>query len=38
KILELKESGYTLAEMAEFFDVSVDAVSKRLQRLRKHPR
>lgn len=37
KILELKRFNYSPVDMAEFFDVSVDAVEKRLQRLSRHP-
>lgn len=37
KILDMEEDGYSPVEMAEFFDVSVDAVKRRLKRLRKHP-
>lgn len=37
KILELKRFNYSPVDMAEFFDVSVDAVEKRLERLKRHP-
>lgn len=38
KVLELKRRGNSPTQMAEFFDVSVDAVKKRLSRLERHPR
>ncbi|MCI4013030.1 ImmA/IrrE family metallo-endopeptidase [Brevibacterium sp. ZH18] len=38
KIEELQRWNYSPIDMAEFFDVSVDAVEKRLKRLTRHPK